>query len=159
MFDTGFLGTSAPFYMDLITLYFGMLPFLLGAAVMLAVKKKYELHYKMQMGVFILTLLVVIVFEVGVRLASGYSDFIQQSNADTLLMALFLGIPIIIALISVVLWAALIYSAIREFRLKQEPLIRSHKKLGKIVYAGVSVTSIMGVMIYYFLFVFLGCQA
>ncbi|MBA3027110.1 MAG: DUF420 domain-containing protein [Sulfurimonas sp.] len=154
MFETGFLGTSAPFYMDLVTLYFAILPLLMGSAIFVAVKKRYELHYKMQLSIFVLTLLVVGVFEVGVRISGGFSAFMEQSNANTTFMIIFLLIHILIALATVVLYSILIYSAIKQFRLKSAPIVKSHKKLGMIVFFGMSITSFMGVMIYYLLFAY-----
>ncbi|MDD2789634.1 MAG: DUF420 domain-containing protein [Sulfurimonas sp.] len=154
MFETGFLGTSAPFYMDFITLYFAVLPFLMGVGIFMAVKKRYELHYKMQLAIFVVTLLVVGIFEVGVRISGGFSAFMQQSNANETFMIIFLVIHILIALVAFVLYSVLMYSAVKEFRLKSTPVVKSHKKLGMIVFAGMSITSLMGVMIYYFLFVF-----
>lgn len=154
MFETGFLGTSAPFYMDLVTLYFGILPFLMGSAIFMAVKKRYELHYKMQLSIFVLTLIVVGIFEVGVRISGGFSAFMEQSNANMTFMIIFLVIHILIALVAVVLYSILIYSGVKEFRLKSAPIVKSHKKLGMLVFLGMSITSIMGVMIYYFLFAY-----
>ena len=43
MFEAGFLGTKALMYMDIITIYFGLLPFLMGGAIYMAMKKKYKL--------------------------------------------------------------------------------------------------------------------
>jgi putative membrane protein len=154
MFETGFLGTSAPFYMDLVTFYFGILPLLMGSAIFMAVKKRYELHYKMQLSIFILTLLVVGVFEVGVRISGGFSAFMEQSNANATFMLVFLVVHILIALATVVLYSILVYSAIKEFRLKSAPIVKSHKKLGMIVFLGMSITSFMGVTIYYLLFAY-----
>jgi putative membrane protein len=154
MFETGFLGTSAPFYMDLVTFYFGILPLLMGSAIYMAVKKRYELHYKMQLSIFVLTLFVVGVFEVGVRISGGFSAFMEQSNVNATFMLIFLVVHILIALVSVVLYSILIYSAIKEFRLKSAPIVKSHKKLGMAVFLGMSITSIMGVTIYYFLFAY-----
>ncbi len=152
MFEVGFLGTKAPFYMDLITLYFGMLPVLLGSAIFMAMKHKYELHYKMQLSIFIVTLVVVVIFEIGVRVSGGFNEFMSDSNANYSAMAIFLAVHILIAIVSVIMWAVLIYSALRQFRLHKKPLVRSHAKIGKWVYFGMTITSIMGVMIYYFLF-------
>lgn len=154
MFETGFLGTSAPFYMDLVTLYFGILPLLMGSAIFMAIKKRYELHYKMQLSIFVITLLVVGVFEVGVRISGGFSAFMENSNVNATFMLIFLVVHILIALVSVVLYSILVYSAIKEFRLKSAPIVKSHKKLGIIVFLGMAITSIMGVMIYYFLFAY-----
>jgi len=154
MFESGFLGTSAPFYMDLVTLYFGVLPLLMGIAIFMAVQKRYELHYKMQLSIFIVTLLIVGVFEVGVRVSGGFSAFMEQSNANTTFMIIFLLVHILIAIATVVLYSILIYSAIKEYKLKSAPIVKSHKKLGKLVFLGMSITSFMGVLIYYFLFIY-----
>lgn len=154
MFETGFLGTSAPFYMDLVTFYFGILPLLMGSAILMAVKKRYELHYKMQLTIFVFTLLVVGIFEVGVRISGGFSAFMEQSNANETFMIIFLLVHILIALATVVLYSILIYSAIKQFRLKSRPIVTSHRKLGMLVYLGMSITSLMGVTIYYFLFAY-----
>jgi len=154
MFEDGFLETGAPMYMDIITLYFGLLPLLMGSAILLAVQKKYELHYKAQVTIFVITLLVVGLFEVGVRVSGGFSAFMQESNAHYTFMIVFLVIHIIIALISVVLYSLLIYSAVSEYRLHNTPVVKSHKKLARVVYIGMTMTSLTGVMIYYLLFVF-----
>ncbi len=154
MFETGFLGTKAPFYMDLITIYFGLLPLLMGSAIIMAMKKKFDMHYKMQLSTFIVTLVVVVIFEIGVRLSGGFNEFMNDSNANYSAMAIFLAIHVIVAVISVVIWAILIYSAIREYKFHKKPIIRSHAKLGRWVYFGMSATAIMGVSIYYFLFAY-----
>lgn len=154
MFATGFLGTSAPFYMDLSTLYFAVLPVLLGIGIRFAVKKEYEKHYRMQLGTFILTLLVVVLFEIGVRVSGGFIGFMENSHANYTFMVVFMIVHIAIAIVSVVLWAALIYGAVKRHKIEGGSLPKSHKKVGKLVFAGLSITAIMGVMIYYFLFIY-----
>lgn len=154
MFSQGFLGTAAPFYMDLVTLYFALLPFLLIVGIMMAVRKKFELHYKMQLSTFLLTLVMVVVFEVGVRFSDGYSVFMQSANINETFIWIFLLVHVLIALVSVVAWSILVYSAVKEFKLGATPFVKSHKKLGMWVYAGMSITSFMGVLIYYFLFIY-----
>ena len=42
LFSKGFLGTSAPFYLDLATVYFAVLPLLLAFSIYYAVKKEYK---------------------------------------------------------------------------------------------------------------------
>lgn len=154
MFTTGFLGTAAPFYMDLVTLYFALLPFLLFLAIRKAVNGDYEAHYKMQLATYVLTLLIVVVFEIGVRLSGGFVAFMEQSAANYTAMVIFLIVHIIIAVASVVLWSALLYGATKRYRIEKGSIQSSHKKVGKIVFAGLTLTSIMGVMIYFFLFVY-----
>ncbi len=153
MFSQGFLGTTAPFYMDAVTLYFAILPLLLGFGVYFALKKRYQLHFQWQMLTFVLTLVMVVVFEIGVRISGGFNAFMAQSNADYNMMLGLMVIHVLVALVSVVLWSALIYGAIKRYRIEKESLNVSHKKAGYWVFAGMSLTSIMGVMIYWFLFI------
>ena len=146
--------TQPPLYMNIITIYFMALPFLMAGAIFAAIKKKFDLHYRLQLAIFSVTLLVIIIFEVGVRLSGGFSAFMQTSNANMTYMSLFLALHILIALVSVVLYFLVIYSAYREFRLHKEPLVKNHKFLARVVFLGMSVTSIMGTAIYYFLFIY-----
>ena len=154
MFEIGFLGTKALMYMDIITIYFALLPLLLACAVYMAVKKRYKLHYKMQVSIFVITLIVVAIFEVGVRISGGFSAFMEQSNANYSYMLIFLVIHVLVAVLSVVLYSTLIYSSIQQYIFKQEPLASNHKKMGQVVFFGMSITSIMGILIYYFLFMY-----
>jgi putative membrane protein len=153
MFSQGFLGTTAPFYMDVVTIYFAILPLLLGIGVRFALKQHYQLHFQWQLITFVLTLGMVVVFEIGVRISGGFSAFMSQSNADYNMMLGLMVIHVLVALVSVVLWSALIYGAIKRYRIEKEALGVSHKKVGYWVFAGMSLTSIMGVMIYWFLFI------
>ena len=154
MFSTGFLGTAAPFYMDVSTLYFAVLPFLLAIGIRFAIKKEYEKHYRMQLGTFILTLLIVVLFEIGVRVSGGFIAFMENSHADYTFMVVFMIVHITIAILSVILWSALIYGAVKRYRIEGGSLPKSHKKVGKLVFSGLTITAIMGVMIYYFLFIY-----
>lgn len=152
MFEAGFLGTNAPMYMDIITLYFTLLPLLMGSAIYMAIKKRYTLHKRMQTMIYIATLLIVALFEVGVRFSGGFDFFMKHSNADYTYMIGFLIVHVIVAIVSVVLYSVLIYNALKDSNIGVEYL--SHKKLGIIVYIGMTLTSIMGALIYYYLFVY-----
>ena len=154
MFELGFLGTKALMYMDVITLYFGVLPFLMASAIYMAIKKRYKLHYKMQLSIYVLTLIVVAIFEIGVRISGGFSAFMEQSNANYSYMLIFLVIHVLVAILSVVLYSILIYSSTQQYIFKKEPLASNHKKMGQVVFFGMSITSIMGILIYYFLFMY-----
>lgn len=154
MFEVGFLGTKALMYMDIITIYFGLLPLLMASAIYMAIKKRYKLHYKMQVSIFALTLIVVAIFEVGIRVSGGFSAFMEQSNANNFYMLIFLVIHVLVAILSVVLYSILIYSSSQQFIFKKEPLALNHKKMGQVVFFGMTSTSIMGILIYYFLFMY-----
>ena len=154
MFELGFLGTKALMYMDVITLYFGVLPFLMASAIYMAIKKRYKIHYKMQLSIYVLTLIIVTIFEIGVRISGGFSAFMEQSNANYSYMLTFLVIHVLVAILSVVLYSILIYSSSQQYIFKKEPLALNHKKMGQVVFFGMTLTSIMGILIYYFLFMY-----
>ncbi|MBN2896497.1 MAG: DUF420 domain-containing protein [Campylobacterales bacterium] len=152
MFAEGFLGTHALWYMDVATLYFGVLPLLLLGAIILAAKGRYVAHGMAQMTLFVLTLAVVALFEVGVRVSGGFMAFMERSHADMGFMVPFLIVHVLVALLSVVVWSALIYGAFKRTYIEKQPLGASHKRVGRYVFAGLCATSVMGVSIYYLLF-------
>ena len=153
MFELGFLGTKAAMYMDIVTIYFGLVPFMLIFSIIQAIKKKYQLHYKMQLFTFILTILMVIIFEVGVRLDGGLNAFMKTSTVDYNFMAILMVIHIIIAVVTVVLWSIILYGAIKKFKVEKVSVDHNHKFFGKIVFLGMSITSALGISIYYLLFI------
>ena len=153
MFEVGFLGTRAPFYMDVVTLYFGVLPFLLFVSILLAVQKKIKAHYVSQIALYLATLGIVLIFEIGVRLDGGYVNYIQESNISHSFFNTFLAVHILIAVLSVVAWSILLFNSYKSYIKEQNFNAATHKKRAKIVTLGLIVTSMMGVCIYYFLFV------
>lgn len=154
MFGSGFLGTSAPFYMDFITLYFAILPVLMFLSITFAMKKKYEKHFMSQLILFAVTLVVVVIFEVGVRVSDGFVEFMKNAHVSFGFMITFLIVHVSVALASVVLWSALLYGAVKSYKLENNGVSASHKKVGKLVFLGITVASYMGVGVYYLLFVY-----
>ena len=154
MFSSGFLGTSAPFYMDFITVYFALLPILMFLSISLAKKKRYDEHFLSQLILFAVTLVVVVIFEVGVRVSDGFLEFMKNAHVSYGFMTAFLVVHVSIALISVVLWSALLYGAVKSYKLENNGVSASHKKVGKFVFLGITIASYMGVGVYYFLFLY-----
>jgi putative membrane protein len=154
MFGSGFLGTSAPFYMDFITVYFAILPVLMFLSITFAMKKKYEKHFMSQLVLFGVTLVVVVIFEVGVRVSDGFVEFMKNAHVSYGFMITFLIVHVSIALASVVLWSALLYGAVKSYKLENNGVSASHKKVGKLVFLGITMASYMGVGVYYLLFLY-----
>ena len=152
MFEIGFLGTRAPFYMDIVTLYFALLPFLLLASILFAVFNRIKLHYISQMIIYSTTLVMTLVFEIGVRIDGGYLKYLELSNISKPFMHTFLAIHIFIAVISVIAWSILLVNSYRSHK-SNTFKAKNHKKHAKIVTAGLVITSIMGVWIYDMLFI------
>ena len=153
LFSTGFLGTSAPFYLDLVTVYFAILPFLLAFSIYFAVKKEYKKHFISQAIILGTTLTIVVVFEIGIRISGGFLEYSKYSNISFDFMLVFLSVHILIAIAAVGGWLFLFISSYKDYKNNTFDG-KKHRKIGKAIFVALTISSIMGICIYTFLFVF-----
>lgn len=151
-FEPGFLGTRAAFYMDLVTLYFAILPFLLAFSIRQAVIGKIALHYKSQMAILLLTVVMVLIFETGVRISGGFVEYVKMSPISYDFLIFFLSVHILIALLAVGGWIYLIITSYQTYKREGRAGMGKHRKMGKWIFAALTLTAIMGCSIYVFLF-------
>lgn len=154
-FDPGFFGTRAPMYLDLVALYFVFLPVLLFVSIRFAIKGEVKKHLTSQLAVFIMTLVMIVVFEVGMRLAGGFKEYMKESPISYTYFITFLIVHIIVAIATVNLWSYQIISSVKAYKkgtLTGETAQR-HKKIAKFLLVGITVTLIQAASIYYFMFV------
>ncbi len=105
MFQPGFLGTQAPFFMDVVMLVVALLPLLIGVGILLARRGAYGAHRAYQWLVFVVSVVVVGWFEYGVRVGGGFHDFVQHSTLPTYLLLGVLICHIAVSLLTIILWA------------------------------------------------------
>ena len=148
MFGVGFLGTKAPFFMDLVTLIVAVLPFLVAGAIYLAKLKKYKYHAYAQRIIFLISVVVLTYFETGVRIVGGFESFIKDSTISHDYAFFVLIFHITISVITLIIWTATLFIAHKQLMLKK------HKLAGKIVSGGIVATSLTGIWVYFLLFVF-----
>ncbi len=155
MFESGFFGTSAPLYMDISTLLFVLLPFLLAVSIRYAVLKQYEKHFRSQIAILVMTLMVVTVFEIGVRISGGFLEFSKESSVPFSFLVTFLIVHIVIAVAAVIGWIYLVVVSYRAYKKEgvNARVFKQHKQMGWWIFAALTVTSFMGSCIYIFLFV------
>lgn len=155
-FEKGFLGTEASLYMDLTTIYFAFLPFLLAYSIKQAIKNELKKHVVSQIVIFILTIIVIVVFEVGVRLEGGFIEYEQKSLIPFTPLFAFLTIHINVAIVTILAWIYLLVATYKVYKrggfTPSERL--SHIKIGKYLFLAIVATSIMGIMMYLALFVY-----
>lgn len=150
LFEVGFLGTKAPFFIDLITSFFILLPFFVLYSIFYAKNGLYEKHIKLQIYLFTITIILSTVFEVLIRINGGFFTYSETSMMDTELLKYYFFIHIIIATITLVFWFYLILISIKSY--KKNGLIKRHIILGNFVFYAICATSIMGTIMYMFLF-------
>lgn len=155
MFQTGFLGTRAPLFMDIVTVIVALLPFLVLGAISFAKKKLYNLHAKAQVFIFWVSVIVVAYFEYGVRSFGGFDAFMKESATPHNYAFWVLIFHIAIAVITLGIWISTLIRAKRDRRMNALPGMYSvgHKKAGIRTFIGIVLTSVTGLWVYYLLFV------
>jgi len=148
-------GTNAPFYMDLITMYVAFLPLFLALSIYFAVKQKYKTHLISQAIILSVSLCVILYFEVMTRLENKFLEYVDQSNFSFDFLIIYLVIHIIIATASLAGWVYLFIVSYKAYKKDEMNSIRNskHKKIGKAIFTALTITSLMGILMYLFLFV------
>ncbi|MBN2721658.1 MAG: DUF420 domain-containing protein [Campylobacterales bacterium] len=156
MFEAGFLGTRAPFFMDMVTLIVVLLPLLLGGTVLLAKMGRYEAHKITQIALFVVSVIVVGYFEYGVRIGGGFDEFVKGSSLSHSFIFYFLIFHIIIAAITLFMWTKTLYFAPKDhFHVRPlEERVSPHVKMAKQTILWINATAITGIGVYILLFVF-----
>ena len=154
MFQPGFLGTRAPFFMDFVMIMVALLPFLVVVAISFAKNKKYRLHGITQTILFIVAVIVVSYFEYGVRAGGGYEGFVKDSSVSHDYAFYVLIFHIIVSVIGFVIWTHTLITARRDNKNKTLPGLNSvrHKKAGMRAFICIVLTAITGVWVYILLF-------
>ncbi|QKF81641.1 DUF420 domain-containing protein [Halarcobacter ebronensis] len=151
----GFLGAKAPLFLDLVTIYFAILPILFGISILFAVKKMYKIHFISQSTLLATTVIFVIFFEIYIRMIGGFTELTKdETGLYFYFLISILSIHIIIAFLTVLCWFYLYITTYRIY--KQEGIkaieIKRHRKIGKLVFDGLITSCYMGVMIYILIF-------
>ena len=156
MFEAGFLGTRAPFFMDMVTLIVACLPLLVYVAILFAKSKKYKLHALLQNVIFLFSVVVIAYFELGVRVGGGFKAFLVGSGVSHTYASVVLGVHIFIATVTFFYWILIMIRANYEFVKKFIPgrASNAHKILAIKTFTGIIFTSFSGIWVYLLLFVY-----
>ncbi|MEO1938547.1 MAG: DUF420 domain-containing protein [Sulfurimonas sp.] len=156
MFADGFMGTRAPFFMDLLTLVVALLPLVIYGGILLARKKLYKTHAAIQNLIFLLSVIVIGYFETGVRVSGGFDAFMLGSGVSHTYSSIVMVVHIAIATATLFYWIRTIVTANREFYKGILPgsASLSHRDLAVKTFLGISLTSFSGIWVYLLLFVY-----
>ena len=156
IFQSGFLGTRAPLFMDIVSVIVALLPFLIFGAISLAKNKNYEAHETVQKLLFIVTVIVVAFFEYGVRVEGGYKNLIEGSSVGHNYFIYVLVFHIMISVVTLILWVMTLYYAKRYKKQSTLPgsYSKAHKKAGQSTFIGIILTMLTGAWVYALLFVY-----
>lgn len=144
----------APLYMTIFTIYSFFIPFFLLYSIIQARKKRIKRHIVSQTIFLGLTLLFVIYFEIMVRLRGDFFEYAEDSIFSYNFLIIYLFIHIAIASSSLGGWIYLYVNAIRTYTNKSKNSFdkKIHKRIGITIFIALTINSIMGILLYYFLF-------
>jgi putative membrane protein len=156
MFEAGFLGMRAPFFMDMVTFIVALLPLLLSSAIWLAKTGHHKAHKIAQIALFTISVIVVGYFEYGVRIGGGFDEFVKGSSLSHSFVFFFLIFHIAIAVITLFIWIKTLGFAIKAYSYNKLPGSESasHMKMAKQTVLWINATAITGIGVYLLLFVF-----
>ena len=154
MFQPGFLGARAPFFMDFVMIMVALLPMLVAVAISFAKKKNYRLHALVQTIIFVVAVIVVGYFEYGVRVGGGYEGFVKGSSVSHNYAFYVLIFHIVVSTIGFGIWAHTLVTARRDSKKHTLPGLYSavHKKAGIRAFIWIVLTAITGIWVYILLF-------
>ena len=151
----GFLGSRASLGTDLVFVaLFVVLP-LLAWGVQLARRRQYRWHKVMQLTIAAALLAAIIVFEIDMRLVSGWKPRAVASPYWPRGVFTTLGIHLVFAISTVVLWVWVVWEALLKFPRPPAAAAHSsrHRLMGSLAAADLFLTSLTGWIFYWFAFV------
>ncbi|MBD3792722.1 MAG: hypothetical protein IE889_00995 [Campylobacterales bacterium] len=155
LFQAGFLGTRAPYFIDIITLIIVALPVFLIFAVVLAVKRYYKLHQMAQSLLFTVTLIAFLLLQYEIQIRSSFETLIANSTFNPQSAFYYYMVYSIVALMTFLFWYSTLAFAKADRQRRALPGLysRGHKRLGRLNGIAVLVTSLMTAGLYWILFV------
>ena len=144
----------APLYMTIFTVYSFFIPFFLLYSIAQARKERIKKHITSQTIFLGLTLLFVIYFEIMVRVRGGFFEYVDDSILSYDFLIIYLFIHIAIASLSFGGWIYIYVSSLRTYTEKSKNNFdkKIHKRIGISIFIALTINSIMGILLYFFLF-------
>ncbi len=142
LFDVGFLGTQAPYYIDTIVVYLLFLPILMAFSISLPTRRMYGLNRFIQTLLLILTLSSLLIFNYKIN---GMNSIFDKS------LLIIVIIEIFFSFVLSVMWVSLLLFAIEDRRRRGLPGLysASHKKSGRRVFIVMLLTVLINLYLYW----------
>jgi len=157
----GFLGYNATLMLDVVACALAVVvPTLLFSLFAVKIRHNYRTHKALQISLGIALLVIVGLFEIDMRLHGGIDGILakrsrlltapERDSFNTLLY-----IHLFFAISTVVLWATTLVLALKRMPNPPAPCNHSllHKRLGWLSAIDITLTSVTGLMVYYYGFV------
>jgi putative membrane protein len=150
LFNIGFLGTRAPYYMDGIIVYLLLLPIFILFSISLASNREYALHRFTQKLLFLLTSIALFSFNYGIHIIESFDALVALSSTEYNYAFSLLIIQTVLSIFMLVLWLSTLLFAISDRRRRALPgfYSRSHKISGRRLFM-IIIASILFIIYFY----------
>ncbi len=151
----GFLGTRASLGMDVVCVsLFAVLPVLAMSVHLVRHRKNYAAHKRIQLAVSAALVVAIVVFEIDMRLVSGWKPRAVESGYWPSGVFTALGVHLCFAITTVVLWTWVVVEALRRFPVPPGPGTHGprHRVLARLAAADLVMTAVTGWLFYYVAF-------
>jgi putative membrane protein len=152
----GFLGTRASLMLDVLVLaMLVVVAVLCWSVYQVKYRRRYSLHKRTQICLGVALLIVVVLFEVDVRLHGWETRAAGPNESAPAIVWYSLYFHLIFAVSSLILWPVTIVLALRNFPNPPHPAVHSrvHIPLARIAAADMIITAFTGWTFYYLAFV------
>jgi uncharacterized membrane protein YozB (DUF420 family) len=157
----GFLGYKASLMLDVVVCALVVVvPTLLFSLYTVKLRRNYKLHKTLQIALGVVLLAAVGLFEIDMRLHGGITGILAKrtrplSPAERASFDRLLAVHLFFAVSTVILWATTLTLALRRMPVPPAPCAHSslHKRLGWLSAADITMTSVTGLLVYYYGFV------
>jgi putative membrane protein len=152
----GFLGTRASLGMDVVLIgLFAVLPLLAWSIFLVRYKRAYRGHRLLQILIAGALLMAILFFEIDVRLLSDWKLRAAASPFWPLGVLTALGVHLVFAISTLVLWILVLWEAFRRFPHPPAPGTHGprHRRLARLAAADLLATTVTGTLFYWLAFV------
>ncbi len=159
--NDGFLGYRTSLMLDFVVCALVLVvPVLLYSIYVVKARRNFSLHKQLQIGLGVVLLLAVGAFEIDMQLQGGWEAIVGKRetplSADALgTVRTILWVHLVFAISTPFLWIATIAYALKRFPTPPAPGDHSplHKRLAWLSTIDLTLTSVTGLIFYYFAFV------
>ncbi|MEI6365646.1 MAG: DUF420 domain-containing protein [Planctomycetota bacterium] len=152
----GFLGTRASFGMDLVLVgLLTVLPVLVWSVHVVRKKRDFATHKRLQLLIAGLLLAAIVIFEIDVRLISDWKMRARPSPWWPTGVLTALGVHLVFAISTLVLWVWVVWEAIIRFSVPPHPGTHGprHRVMARIAALDLVLTACTGSLFYWLAFV------
>jgi putative membrane protein len=152
----GFLGTRGSLGMDVLVVgLLAVLPLLAWSIHVVRTRRDYVTHKRLQLAIAAALLVCIVIFEIDVRLVSDWKERARPSPWWPGGVLTMLGIHLIFAVSTLVLWVWTIWEGLVRFPSPPVPGSHGgrHRVMGRLAALDLVVTTITGLLFYWLAFI------